>query len=64
MPGNFICLVFYEFVFLSVGCLFSYIELCDGDPHQVARQEGWDRLYGGLAPSLVGTAASQVRFFA
>nr|GMD00465.1 peroxisomal nicotinamide adenine dinucleotide carrier [Ipomoea batatas] len=26
---------------------------------QVARQEGWDRLYGGLAPSLVGTAASQ-----
>lgn len=26
---------------------------------QVARQEGWDRLYGGLTPSLVGTAASQ-----
>nr|GMC92849.1 peroxisomal nicotinamide adenine dinucleotide carrier [Ipomoea batatas] len=26
---------------------------------QVAWQEGWDRLYGGLAPSLVGTAASQ-----
>ncbi|XP_009590353.1 peroxisomal nicotinamide adenine dinucleotide carrier-like [Nicotiana tabacum] len=27
--------------------------------YQVVRQEGWDRLYGGLAPSLVGTAASQ-----
>ncbi|MQL90165.1 hypothetical protein Taro_022753 [Colocasia esculenta] len=27
---------------------------------QVVRQEGWPRLYGGLAPSLVGTAASQV----
>ncbi|KAI5670531.1 hypothetical protein M9H77_10895 [Catharanthus roseus] len=26
---------------------------------QVVRQEGWDRLYGGLTPSLVGTAASQ-----
>ncbi|EYU41263.1 hypothetical protein ABFS82_06G135600 [Erythranthe guttata] len=26
---------------------------------QVVKQEGWDRLYGGLAPSLVGTAASQ-----
>ncbi|XP_071929949.1 peroxisomal nicotinamide adenine dinucleotide carrier isoform X2 [Coffea arabica] len=26
---------------------------------QVARHEGWDRLYGGLTPSLVGTAASQ-----
>ncbi|RID61433.1 hypothetical protein BRARA_E00583 [Brassica rapa] len=26
---------------------------------QVVRQEGWGRLYGGLAPSLVGTAASQ-----
>ncbi|XP_057981714.1 peroxisomal nicotinamide adenine dinucleotide carrier [Malania oleifera] len=26
---------------------------------QVVRQEGWDRLYGGLAPSLVGSAASQ-----
>ncbi|WMV31249.1 hypothetical protein MTR67_024634 [Solanum verrucosum] len=29
---------------------------------QVVKQEGWDRLYGGLAPSLVGTAASQVKF--
>ncbi|KAJ4892009.1 Peroxisomal nicotinamide adenine dinucleotide carrier [Raphanus sativus] len=26
---------------------------------QVVKQEGWGRLYGGLAPSLVGTAASQ-----
>ncbi|XP_059317922.1 peroxisomal nicotinamide adenine dinucleotide carrier [Lycium ferocissimum] len=26
---------------------------------QVVKQEGWDGLYGGLAPSLVGTAASQ-----
>ncbi|KAL2558064.1 Peroxisomal nicotinamide adenine dinucleotide carrier [Forsythia ovata] len=26
---------------------------------QVVKQEGWDRLYGGLTPSLVGTAASQ-----
>ncbi|XP_059628030.1 peroxisomal nicotinamide adenine dinucleotide carrier-like [Cornus florida] len=26
---------------------------------QVVKHEGWDRLYGGLAPSLVGTAASQ-----
>ncbi|CAL9769521.1 unnamed protein product [Musa acuminata subsp. burmannicoides] len=25
----------------------------------VVKQEGWGRLYGGLAPSLVGTAASQ-----
>ncbi|XP_073045944.1 peroxisomal nicotinamide adenine dinucleotide carrier-like [Primulina eburnea] len=27
--------------------------------YQVVKHEGWDRLYGGLAPSLVGTAASQ-----
>ncbi|XP_022747108.1 peroxisomal nicotinamide adenine dinucleotide carrier-like [Durio zibethinus] len=26
---------------------------------QVVKQEGWERLYGGLTPSLVGTAASQ-----
>lgn len=26
---------------------------------QVVKHEGWSRLYGGLAPSLVGTAASQ-----
>ncbi|CAD5184397.1 peroxisomal nicotinamide adenine dinucleotide carrier-like [Musa acuminata AAA Group] len=26
---------------------------------EVVKQEGWGRLYGGLAPSLVGTAASQ-----
>ncbi|XWS74847.1 hypothetical protein CRYUN_Cryun01aG0033100 [Craigia yunnanensis] len=26
---------------------------------QVVKQEGWQRLYGGLTPSLVGTAASQ-----
>lgn len=26
---------------------------------RVVREEGWDRLYGGLTPSLVGTAASQ-----
>ncbi|KAH7548200.1 hypothetical protein ACOSP7_032429 [Xanthoceras sorbifolium] len=26
---------------------------------QVVKQEGWGRLYGGLTPSLVGTAASQ-----
>ncbi|CAN4095788.1 unnamed protein product [Withania somnifera] len=26
---------------------------------QVVKQEGWDGLYGGLAPSLVGSAASQ-----
>ncbi|CAN1173828.1 Peroxisomal nicotinamide adenine dinucleotide carrier [Linum perenne] len=26
---------------------------------QVVKNEGWDRLYGGLAPSLVGTATSQ-----
>ncbi|KAL1809002.1 hypothetical protein ACET3Z_025992 [Daucus carota] len=27
--------------------------------YQVVKQEGWTRLYGGLTPSLVGTAASQ-----
>ncbi|KAL3732355.1 hypothetical protein ACJRO7_029078 [Eucalyptus globulus] len=27
--------------------------------YQVAKQEGWGRLYGGLMPSLAGTAASQ-----
>ncbi|KAL6980657.1 hypothetical protein U1Q18_022294 [Sarracenia purpurea var. burkii] len=27
--------------------------------YQVVKQEGWNRLYGGLAPSLIGTAASQ-----
>ncbi|XP_038980065.1 peroxisomal nicotinamide adenine dinucleotide carrier isoform X1 [Phoenix dactylifera] len=27
--------------------------------YQVVKHEGWGRLYGGLAPSLVGTAASQ-----
>ncbi|KZV55475.1 peroxisomal nicotinamide adenine dinucleotide carrier, partial [Dorcoceras hygrometricum] len=27
--------------------------------YQLVKLEGWDRLYGGLAPSLVGTAASQ-----
>ncbi|KAG0467628.1 hypothetical protein HPP92_019208 [Vanilla planifolia] len=27
--------------------------------YKVVTQEGWGRLYGGLAPSLVGTAASQ-----
>ncbi|KAL6503739.1 hypothetical protein OROGR_025662 [Orobanche gracilis] len=27
---------------------------------QVVKQEGWGRLYGGLAPSVVGTAASQM----
>ncbi|KAF9612172.1 hypothetical protein IFM89_038360 [Coptis chinensis] len=27
---------------------------------QVVKNEGWERLYGGLTPSLVGTAASQV----
>ncbi|XP_015944528.1 peroxisomal nicotinamide adenine dinucleotide carrier-like isoform X1 [Arachis duranensis] len=26
---------------------------------QVVKEEGWERLYGGLIPSLVGTAASQ-----
>ncbi|RDX76640.1 Peroxisomal nicotinamide adenine dinucleotide carrier [Mucuna pruriens] len=26
---------------------------------QVVKEEGWERLYGGLMPSLVGTAASQ-----
>jgi adenine nucleotide transporter 17 len=26
---------------------------------KVVKQEGWERLYGGLAPSLAGTAASQ-----
>ncbi|KAL2939815.1 Peroxisomal nicotinamide adenine dinucleotide carrier [Bienertia sinuspersici] len=26
---------------------------------QVVKHEGWGRLYGGLTPSLVGTAASQ-----
>ncbi|GKA48176.1 peroxisomal nicotinamide adenine dinucleotide carrier [Tanacetum coccineum] len=28
---------------------------------QVVQQEGWGRLYSGLAPSLVGTACSQVQ---
>ena len=28
----------------------------------MVKHEGWGRLYGGLTPSLVGTAASQVRF--
>ncbi|KAJ0984080.1 hypothetical protein J5N97_002436 [Dioscorea zingiberensis] len=27
--------------------------------YQVVKHEGWERLYGGLGPSLVGTAASQ-----
>ncbi|KAL1535430.1 peroxisomal nicotinamide adenine dinucleotide carrier [Salvia divinorum] len=27
--------------------------------YQIVKQEGWERLYGGFAPSLVGTAASQ-----
>ncbi|OWM69983.1 hypothetical protein CDL15_Pgr025832 [Punica granatum] len=27
---------------------------------QVVKHEGWERLYGGLTPSLVGTAASQI----
>ncbi|XP_072983711.1 peroxisomal nicotinamide adenine dinucleotide carrier-like isoform X2 [Typha latifolia] len=27
--------------------------------YQVVKQEGWERLYGGLTPSLVGMAASQ-----
>ncbi|KAF8396896.1 hypothetical protein HHK36_018531 [Tetracentron sinense] len=31
--------------------------------YQVVKQEGWDRLYGGLAPSLVGTAASQGAYY-
>ncbi|KAG9453897.1 hypothetical protein H6P81_006801 [Aristolochia fimbriata] len=30
-----------------------------GQMCQVVKQEGWGRLYGGLTPSLVGTAASQ-----
>ncbi|CAN0837860.1 Peroxisomal nicotinamide adenine dinucleotide carrier, partial [Linum grandiflorum] len=30
---------------------------------QVVRHEGWGRLYGGLAPSLVGTAASQAIYY-
>ncbi|KAL5983270.1 hypothetical protein ACLOJK_017354 [Asimina triloba] len=29
---------------------------------KVVKQEGWGRLYGGLSPSLVGTAASQLVF--
>ncbi|GKD61621.1 hypothetical protein Tco_1299130, partial [Tanacetum coccineum] len=29
---------------------------------QVVQQEGWGWLYSGLAPSLVGTACSQVEF--
>lgn len=28
----------------------------------MVKHEGWERLYGGLMPSLVGTAASQVAF--
>lgn len=27
---------------------------------KVVKHEGWERLYGGLGPSLIGTAASQV----
>ncbi|KAK4754606.1 hypothetical protein SAY87_002710 [Trapa incisa] len=27
--------------------------------YQVVKHEGWERLYGGLTPSLIGTAASQ-----
>ncbi|XP_057488805.1 peroxisomal nicotinamide adenine dinucleotide carrier-like [Actinidia eriantha] len=30
--------------------------------YQVVKHEGWSRLYSGLAPSLVGTAASQGSF--
>lgn len=30
---------------------------------QVVKEEGWEQLYGGLMPSLVGTAASQVSSF-
>lgn len=30
---------------------------------QVVKEEGWERLYGGLMPSVVGTAASQVSSF-
>ncbi|XP_043720867.1 peroxisomal nicotinamide adenine dinucleotide carrier-like [Telopea speciosissima] len=38
----------------SNGKLGTIEQIC-----QVAKQEGWGRLYGGLTPSLVGTAASQ-----
>uniref|UniRef100_M8B0H5 Mitochondrial substrate carrier family protein Q n=1 Tax=Aegilops tauschii TaxID=37682 RepID=M8B0H5_AEGTA len=31
----------------------------EGEDFLVVQNEGWERLYGGLAPSLVGTAASQ-----
>jgi adenine nucleotide transporter 17 len=37
----------------------DFFPLCCG-LWQVVKNEGWERLYGGLMPSLVGTAASQV----
>lgn len=44
--------IYFQFLITVFGVLLDL---------QVVKQEGWDRLYGGLAPSLVGTAASQVR---
>lgn len=38
----------------------SLIQLLQSGDVQVVKHEEWERLYGGLMPSLVGTAASQV----
>ena len=49
------------FCFSFFGLVWDFIYLLNDV--QVVKHEGWDRLYGGLTPSLVGTAASQVSPF-
>lgn len=43
---------------MGVICFFSVV--CVDEFVKVIEKEGWGRLYGGLTPSIVGTAASQV----
>lgn len=50
-------------VSLFVSLYFIIWRVCEFDV-QVIKNEGWERLYGGLTPSLVGTAASQVKLLA
>lgn len=48
------------FCFCCLAFLFSEKKKFSVVDVQVVKHEGWERLYGGLTPSLVGTAASQV----
>ncbi|KAK6145463.1 hypothetical protein DH2020_022283 [Rehmannia glutinosa] len=50
-------LIFAFFFFFAMDYAFLIFEVLA--VKRVVKQEGWSRLYGGLAPSLVGTAASQ-----